>query len=544
MFIKYVIKCDDYVLHDSQSQSLKLGSPKLNLELNKNGTLTFTIYNNHPYYNKINKLKSIIGIYQDNKILFKGRVLDDTMNIYKSRNITVEGIRAYLLDSIYRPFEYQGDIPEFLESIIDSHNSQVEDFQKFKLGNITVTDPNNYINRSSIEYLTSLEVIESRLIKTHGGYLTIRFEDDGNYLDYLNDFPYTSTQVIEFAVNLADLSQKIDGTSIKTGIIPLGAKLQDSEGNDTDERLTIKSVNDDKDYLIDEESASLYGKIFEVVTWDDITLPQNLLTKAQEYLADNIMFLITLDVSAIDLSTLNKDINSFRLGEYVRVKSSTHNINKIYLLKKLSIDIENPSKTQIQLGDSFKSLTDISIGQNSTSNDLITRVGTIETHYVPNKELTGIVNEKVETNSFIQQLPENILFQVSENYTKKSDFNEYQNQVSTRFSQTKDDFTMQFTEIISQINGMDGETKQQFNEIVKYIRFVDGNIILGQVDNPLLLKISNNRISFISNNMEIAYMSGGRLYITDGEFLNSLQLGNFTFEPRTNGNLSFYKNRR
>ena len=378
MSIKYVIKCDDYVLHDSQSQSLKLGSPKLNLELNKNGTLTFTIYNNHPYYNKINKLKSIIGIYQDNKILFKGRVLDDTMNIYKSRNITVEGIRAYLLDSIYRPFEYQGDIPEFLESIIESHNSQVEDFQKFKIGNITVTDPNNYINRSSIEYLTSLEVIESRLIKTHGGYLTIRFEDDGNYLDYLNDFPYTSTQVIEFAVNLDNLSQKIDGTSIKTGIIPLGAKLQDSEGNDTDERLTIKSVNNDKDYLIDEESAGLYGKIFEVVTWDDITLPQNLLTKAQEYLADNIMFLITLDVSAIDLSTLNKDINAFRLGEYVRVKSSTHNINKIYLLKKLSIDIENPSKTQIQLGDSFKSLTDISIGQNSTSNDLITRVGTIE----------------------------------------------------------------------------------------------------------------------------------------------------------------------
>ena len=39
-------------------------------------------------------------------------------------------------------------------------------------------------------------------------------------------------------------------------------------------------------------------------------------------------------------------------------------------------------------------------------------------------------------------------------------------------------------------------------------------------------------------------MSGGRLYITDAEFLNSLQLSNFTFEPRTNGNLSFYKNRR
>lgn len=541
--MKYVIKCDDYVLHDSQNQILKVGNPKLSLELNKNGTLTFTIYNNHPYYEKISKLKSIISVYQDNKIMFKGRVLDDTMSIYKSRKITVEGIRAYLLDSIYRPFEYQGDIPEFLESIINSHNSQVEDFQKFKLGNITVTDPNNYINRSSIEYLTSLEVIESRLIKTHGGYLIVRYENDGNYLDYLSDFPYTSTQVIEFAVNLADLSQKVDGTSIKTGII-LGAKLQDSEGNDTDERLTIKSVNDDKDFLIDEETSKIYGKIFEVVTWDDVTLPQNLLAKAKQYLADNIMFLITIDVSAIDLSTLNKNVNSFRLGEYVRIKSNPHEINKIYLLKKLSIDIENPANNKIQLGDSFKSLTDISIGQSSTSNDLITRIGTIETHYVPNKELTGIVNEKVETNSFIQQMPENILFQVSENYTKQSDFSEYQKQVSTQFNQTANDFTMQFTELISQINGLDDETKEQFNEIVKYIRFVDGSIILGQVDNPLLLKISNDRISFISNNLEIAYMSGGKLYITDGEFLNSLQLGNFTFEPRSNGNLSFYKNRR
>lgn len=483
-------------------------------------------------------------MYQDNKILFKGRVLDDTMNIYKSRNITVEGIRAYLLDSIYRPFAYQGDIPEFLQSIIDSHNSQVEDFQKFKLGNITVTDPNNYINRSSIEYLTSLEVIESRLIKTHGGYLIVRFEADGNYLDYLSDFPYNSTQIIEFSVNLADLSQKVDGTSIKTGIIPLGTKLKDSEGNDTDERLTIKGVNDNKDFLIDEETSEIYGKIFEVVTWDDVNLPQNLLTKAKQYLANNIMFLITIDVSAIDLSALNKEVNSFRLGEYVRIKSSPHDINKIYLLKRLSIDIENPSKTQIQLGDSFKSLTDISINQASRADDLITRVGTIETHYVPNKELTGIINETVETNSLIQQMPENILFQVSQNYMKQTDFTEYQNQVTTQFTQTANDFTMQFNTINAQLNNLDGETQEQFSEITKYIRFVDGNIVLGQVDNPLLLKIMNDRISFVSSNVEVAYMSGGKLYITDGEFLKSLQIGNYVFEPRANGNLSFYKNRR
>lgn len=97
--------------------------------------------------------------------------------------------------------------------------------------------------------------------------------------------------------------------------------------------------------------------------------------------------------------------------------------------------------------------------------------------------------------------------------------------------------------ITTQLNNLDGNTQEQFNEITKYIRFVNGNIVLGQVDNPLLLKIMNDRISFVSNNSKIAYMSGGKLYITDGEFIKSRQIGNYVLEPRANGNLSFYKNR-
>ena len=75
----------------------------------------------------------------------------------------------------------------------------------------------------------------------------------------------------------------------------------------------------------------------------------------------------------------------------------------------------------------------------------------------------------------------------------------------------------------------------------RYIRFVDGDIILGEVNNNLMLKISNDKISFLQNGIEVAYMTDNKLYITDGEFLNSLQLGNFAFYPRTSGNLSFKK---
>jgi hypothetical protein len=84
-------------------------------------------------------------------------------------------------------------------------------------------------------------------------------------------------------------------------------------------------------------------------------------------------------------------------------------------------------------------------------------------------------------------------------------------------------------------------TDAQFEEIRKYIRFVDGNILLGEEGNTLTLRIENDRISFLDSGLEVAYFSNNKLYVTDGEFLNSLQLGNFAFMPRENGNLSFAK---
>jgi hypothetical protein len=78
-----------------------------------------------------------------------------------------------------------------------------------------------------------------------------------------------------------------------------------------------------------------------------------------------------------------------------------------------------------------------------------------------------------------------------------------------------------------------------YEELIKYIRFKDGTITLGIVDNPLTMTLSNNRLSFQQNGVEVAYISNNQLYIYDGEFLNSLKIGRFAFIPRSNGNLSF-----
>ena len=157
----YQIKCDDYILFDLRDEDLIVANPKLKLETNKVGELTFTIYDTHPYFEKIRKLKSIIRVYQfktspsiDGKLIFKGRVIEDKQNFDNAKTIECESKLAMLIDSQTPPFSleggaltsggqsiYTGDAsPKSLfKWVIDQHNAQVEDWQQFELDETEVT---------------------------------------------------------------------------------------------------------------------------------------------------------------------------------------------------------------------------------------------------------------------------------------------------------------------------------------------------------------------------------------------------------------------
>ena len=96
------------------------------------------------------------------------------------------------------------------------------------------------------------------------------------------------------------------------------------------------------------------------------------------------------------------------------------------------------------------------------------------------------------------------------------------------------------------INNNQDITENEFELIRKYIRFENGNIILGESGNPVTLTIENSRIYMAVGGVIVSYwevdetgQTQPTFYVTDGEFLNSLRLGNFAFTPRSNGNLSF-----
>ena len=543
----YQILLDDTIFYDVRDKELNIDNPTLDLEVNKVGSLKFKVYPEHPLFNSIENKVSRFTVKRANKTIFKGRMVKEEQGINRSKNIEIEGDLAYLNDSIVRPYNFNGIPAEHFTNLINNHNEQVAEYQKFKIGTITVTDPNNYIVRSSTSYENTWKVLSEDLLDKLGGYLRIRYEDDGTYIDYLADFDDTSTQVIELGQNLIDVLVQNDAAKVYSVVIPLGAEqaeVKDELGNviTPKRRLTIKSVNNDLDYLVNQEALNKYGWIVAPIgdtTFNDVTIASNLMTKGQRYLDNQaVMLKSTLEVSAVDLNLTDKEIEAFFIYEYIRFASKTHGINERYLSTKISIPMKEPKNMKITLGEETSSLTGIQMGNGNKVINLVNRIESVEANYVINADVTNIVNTAITNNTSILQDAENIIMEALQDYVTTGDFTTFQETVSTQFVQTAEDFTFNFNNLVSQITTIEGETQQQFQEINKYIRFVDGTIVLGEVGNELTLVQQNDRISFMQNNSEVAYFSNNELTVTDARFLNTLRIGNFAFKPRDNGNLS------
>ena len=99
----YKVYCDKWLLYDTNIEEFKIFATKLDLEVNKTGSFAFTIYPSHPYYKMLKKLKSIITVYQNNDIIFRGRILNDEKGFKNEKQVTCEGELAFLLDSYATP---------------------------------------------------------------------------------------------------------------------------------------------------------------------------------------------------------------------------------------------------------------------------------------------------------------------------------------------------------------------------------------------------------------------------------------------------------
>ena len=313
------------------------------------GTISFAMYS-YTYYSQVYS-KTI-----QSKELFHGRLLNTEKDFYKRQKAVCEGELAYLVDSIQRPCDYAGDVPELFKQYINKHNEQVDEEKKFAIGEITVTDSNNYVHYSSTVYPNTLNEIKEKLINTHGGYLRTRISENKKYIDYVKKPGKTNSQVIEFGTNLLDITEYITAENVFTVLIPLGERQKDSSGNETG-RLTIESVNSGKDYIESATGIKLFGRITKTHEWDDVTDANNLLKKGKAYLDDGIAMSVSLKVKAVDLHLIDVNTEIISEGDEVRVVSPPHGIDTYFLCTKIEIDLLTPDNSVYEFGVSFSTLT-------------------------------------------------------------------------------------------------------------------------------------------------------------------------------------------
>ena len=529
----YRVYCDGLTLYNDRLENLKILNPAVELEENKTGSFTFGLLPDHPHYGLIKKLKSIITVYQDDYLLFRGRVLDDTIGWHNQKTVTCEGELSFLLDSIQRPYDYSGTVSGYLNLLITRHNEQVEESKWFTVGNVTVTDANDYIVRSNIDHTDTWTELQKKLIDLLGGYIVVRHEGYINYIDYLQDINLLSSQPITFGRNLLDLKRIRKGADIATAVIPLGAKLKDEEGKDTDVRLTIASVNDGLDYIVDTEAQAQYGTIVKTVVFDDVTEPQNLLTKGQAHLAQLVNLPETVELTAADLATVDTAFSSFHLGTQVKVTSKPHGIDQLFRVSKLSISLLNPAANKLTLGGVFLGFSGAMAGLSDGQGQILQVV-----EQTAKNAAETLYNVEQNLQASLQVAADNIQSTVAENYYLKDETEALISSVSTTIEQTKNSFEIQFNQFSQDIASVADGVDAEFEALHSYIRFEDGNIIQGGVDSPFQKVQSATKESYYDGGTEVAYFSNKKLYVTDGEYTHSLRVGKLLITPRSNGNTS------
>lgn len=542
--MSYRVLCDGYVLHDSNLEQFTLISPKLDIEVNKSGEFNFQILNNHPYYDKIINKKSYIEIYENGKWLWGGRPIKVNTSLKLAKTVTCEGELSFLHDSNQRLAEYHNiTVRDYFTEIINKHNAMVGEYKQFTVGNVTVEDTNDSLYRYS-NYEDTFDTIQEKMIDKLGGYILIRHENGVRYIDYLKEYPYVTNQMIQIGSNIIDLSLEDNSSDTISAMIPLGKKMSEINGetraqeNETEERLTIESVNDGLDYIVNEDAVSRLGLVFGVQTWDDVTIPSNLLKKGYEELTDRIYSNLTISLNIFDRSFIEKNIDSFKLGATVVCDSPKHGLyQKQMMISSMSISLVDISQNTITIGSDTKSITS-NITESNNSFD--TRVETITNNIIKGEELTVIYPKIQEVSSKIDQTAEQITSEVSQKYMLLTEKDAIYQYVQTMVSQSATDITMSFRNDLTEVENQVVVNKQ---EIDKYIRFSANGIELGDMLSPFKAQISNIKISFLQNNQEIAYISNNTLYITKAMFLEKISIGNsqsgqYDWIIRTNGNMS------
>ena len=368
----YRIYIDDTLVHrsDVPDENYQLVGITLDVEMGKSPSLKFTIPPSHPKKSLLKNFLSRFTVKEDELVLAEGRLFDSRQDIYNQVEWQAEGSLSYLTDSYVPKVKVEETIRALFTRYVNEHNSRVEDYKKFTVGQITIDNADTEkVKVDNDGYRYTADAIQNDLIDSYGGYLRTRYENGVRYLDYLKDYGHKTTQTIEYKKNLIDFALEVNPEDVFTYLIPTG-----------DSNLKINNVNNGKDYIEVEGAKAKWGNKYLLKSFSGISDASTLLKEAKQYIKNHYEELPeSLEITAIDLKLLGVNVESIHVGDVVRVTSTPNGVDKDYTCSAISYNLSQFGKTKYTLGkpkqDFTKKYNQKSSSTSSAINDTNSSLG-------------------------------------------------------------------------------------------------------------------------------------------------------------------------
>ena len=385
-------------------------SPKLTREVSKGGSLVFTMTRDHAQYDMLQKLSTVVQVRRDGKEIWRGRVLKHEADFYNRRVVYCEGALSYFNDSSITPFNYKGNLRQFLQHLIDAHNDQVKSKMKcFQLGTVTAAlgdlvvqfgDADQY--GVGEDYGKVWDILDKLVLKVFGGYFYCSFDAATglnvlNYCDQAVEAKRQTAQKIEYGSNLLNLSETTDATDLYTRIYPIGNKhtvdtskwyyklmwWRDTSKDKHEERWGIMetdaatvaqylpasgySYNLQEGWIQNDAAVQKFGIITRIVELDTDSANDTFAAGVQA-LQQNYAMKTSYVIRAVDLVDAGYDTDRLDFSMYSHIVSAPHSVDAVMLCTKLVEPLEKPAQKEFTFGMTRRTLTDRQVANMGTTN--------------------------------------------------------------------------------------------------------------------------------------------------------------------------------
>ena len=339
---------------------------KLSLDIEKAGTLEFTVAPNHPYYASFVKMKTILTVCcDDNTTLFRGRVSSVEVDVFKQKKITAEETLAYLNDSVYLPSgkDITSTPRARLTAAINNHNSQMgsDSEKKFTVGTVSNSrdiDTSRTYNDTS--YSDTMGYLKEELSDQYGGFFRVRYNSDytTKYLDWIESYGSTASQVVQFGQNIIELTREDISDDLFTVLVPYGNDNLTLSGSSSfnvnvtkqDGTKQTIQVNQNGKYLEIPSGISAYGKIYKSESFSEDTASA-VLNEAKYYISGNYHpNLLSFKIQVIDWRYIDETIPRIKLGDKATIVYDSAGSSEQLICTAVDYDLMEPESTEFTFG--------------------------------------------------------------------------------------------------------------------------------------------------------------------------------------------------